>query len=208
MFEKLYLASASPRRQELLQQLNVDFILLEQNFDETPLANESPQDYVKRLAIGKAQSAIQYFQHFKPQHHQQKSQKNLAYPTLGADTIVVLKGELLGKPQNLQEAKVMLSKLSGQTQQVLSSVAIIYQDEMVCDVSVTEVTFGNLSENQIEAYCQTGEPMGKAGAYAIQGFAASFVEDVKGSYTGVVGLPLYETSRLLQQMSVKHWLSH
>lgn len=195
MFEQIYLASASPRRKELLAQLGVSFIQIENDFDETPLANETPEDYVKRLAIGKARSAKPFCD---PANR---------LPILGADTIVVLNNNFLGKPKDLEEAKLMLSQLSGQTHQVYSGVSLCYQDNAIWEVSKSDVTFCQLSEETIEAYCATKEPLGKAGSYAIQGIAGSFVNGISGSYSGIVGLPLYETRMLLEQMQIRHLLS-
>ncbi len=195
MFEQIYLASASPRRKELLAQLGVSFIQVANDFDETPLNNESPEDYVTRLAIGKARSAQPFCDPEKP------------LPILGADTIVVLNGEFLGKPTDLNEAKSMLKQLSGQTHQVYSGVSLCWQEKEICQVSKSEVTFSQLDEHIIDAYCATEEPLGKAGSYAIQGVAGSLVTGINGSYSGIVGLPLYETRILLEQMQIKHLLS-
>ncbi|MBD3654539.1 Maf family protein [Kangiella sp.] len=195
MFEQIYLASASPRRKELLTQLGVSFIQVANDFDETPLANESATDYVKRLAIGKARSAQPFCD----------ADKSL--PILGADTIVVLNDQFLGKPADLDEAKLMLKQLSGKTHQVYSGVALCYQDEEAWQVSRSDVTFGHISEQTIDSYCATEEPLGKAGSYAIQGVAGSFVTGINGSYSGIVGLPLYETRILLEQMRVGYLLS-
>ncbi|MCW8857427.1 MAG: Maf family nucleotide pyrophosphatase [Kangiella sp.] len=195
MFEQIYLASASPRRKELLTQLGVSYVQVANDFDETPLANESPEEYVKRLAIGKARSAEPY------------CDSELDLPILGADTIVVLDGQFLGKPQDLEQAKLMLSRLSGQTHQVYSGVSLCYHDKAIWQVSKSDVTFSQLSKQTIDAYCVTEEPLGKAGSYAIQGVAGSLVSGINGSYSGIVGLPLYETRILLEQMQVKHLLS-
>lgn len=195
MFEQIYLASASPRRKELLNQLGVSFIQVANDFDETPFAEESAEAYVKRLAIGKARSAA-------PLCDPDKS-----LPILGADTIVVLNGTFLGKPNNREQAQSMLRQLSGHTHQVYSGVSLCFEDKELCQVSISEVTFSQLSEQIIDAYCDTEEPFGKAGSYAIQGVAGSFVTSINGSYSGIVGLPLYETRILLEQMQVKHLLS-
>lgn len=195
MFDQIYLASASPRRKELLNQLGVSFTQVANDFDETPLANESAEDYVKRLAIGKARSALPFCD---PEH---------SLPILGADTIVVLDGIFLGKPKDLDEAKLMLRQLSGHTHQVYSGVSICYEDKAIYQVSKSDVTFSQLSQQTIDAYCDTEEPLGKAGSYAIQGVAGSFVTSINGSYSGIVGLPLFETRILLEQMQVKHLLS-
>lgn len=195
MFEQIYLASASPRRKELLTQLGVSFIQVANDFDETPLGNESAEDYVTRLAIGKARSAQPF------------CDPNKSLPVLGADTIVVLNGQFLGKPTDLNEAKSMLKQLSGHTHQVFSGVSLCYQDKTIWQVSKSDVTFSQLTEQTIDAYCATKEPLGKAGSYAIQGIAGSFVNGINGSYSGIVGLPLYETRILLDQMQIRHLLS-
>ena len=195
MFDQIYLASASPRRKELLTQLGVSFIQVANDFDETPLTNESAADYVTRLAIGKARSAQPFCDPDK------------SLPILGADTIVVLNGNFLGKPKDLNEAKSMLHQLSGLTHQVYSGVSLCHEDKEYWQVSKSDVTFSQLSEQTIDAYCATEEPLGKAGSYAIQGVAGSFVSGISGSYSGIVGLPLYETRMLLEQMQVQHLLS-
>lgn len=195
--DKIYLASNSPRRKELLTQLGVNYIHLVNDFDETILPNEAAQEYVERLAIGKAKSASQSLEEFK-------------FPILAADTIVVLGGEneeILGKPNNLDDAAKMLTCLSGKSHEVMTSVVIMNEQQIGQRTSISRVTFAELTPQQIESYCQTQEPMGKAGSYAIQGVAASFVERLEGSYSGVVGLPLLETRQLLEQFQVKYLLS-
>ncbi|NVK20954.1 MAG: septum formation inhibitor Maf [Kangiellaceae bacterium] len=194
-FESIYLASSSPRRKELLKQLGVSFELITNQFDETPFDKESPAEYVKRLAIGKARSAMTHPDYSK------------SIPILGADTIVVLEGELLGKPKDIQDARLTLRSLAGKKHQVFTSVALCLGEEAIEKTASSEVQFARLTDRQIDAYCATGEPFGKAGSYAIQGAAASFISMMSGSYTGVVGLPLYETSLLLEQMQVKYLLS-
>ena len=195
MFEQIYLASASPRRKELLTQLGVAFIQVANDFDETPVQGESPADYVRRLAIGKARSAESH------------ELAGASLPILGADTIVVYDNQFMGKPRDLEEAKTMLRQLSGNQHQVFSGVSLCYKDKELCLVSRSDVTFCELTEDIIEAYCATEEPLGKAGSYAIQGVAASLVTSISGSYSGIVGLPLYETRCLLDQMQVKHLLA-
>lgn len=182
---RLILASASPRRAELLHQIGVEFDTKSVDIDETPLNGELAYDYVKRLALAKARTG----QEFYPQS---------GVLVLGSDTAVVLDGEILGKPDNKEHALTMLKKLSGKCHKVLTSVAIIGQHER-CIVSESEVTFTNISEQELEWYWATGEPKDKAGAYAIQGNAAVFISRLEGSFSGVMGLPLYETRQLLQQ---------
>ncbi|MEH6504439.1 MAG: Maf family protein [Cycloclasticus sp.] len=182
---KLILASASPRRAELLQQIAVTFEVRAVDIDETPMKGESPENYVTRLALEKARVAWR------------------AYPqeevlVLGSDTAVIVDNEILGKPADRQHALTMLRQLSGKTHHVLTSVAIIGQQEE-CVVNDNKVTFAKISEEELEWYLSTGESEGKAGGYAIQGKAAVFVSRLEGSFSGVMGLPLYETSQLLKQ---------
>jgi len=185
----IILASASPRRQTLLQQIGVRFRQQVAEVDETPLDNESAQDYVVRLAVAKA-SAVR-----------QQSGDDEA-PVLGADTAVVVDGRLLGKPVDLAHAREMLQLLSGRRHQVLSAVALVKERQAVA-VSDSSVWFRALCDKDIEDYWKSGEPGDKAGAYAIQGIGAIFVERLEGSYSGVMGLPLHETARLLQDFGIQ-----
>jgi len=185
----IILASGSPRRQALLQQIGVRFRQQVADVDETPLDNESAQDYVVRLAVAKACAV------------RQQSGADKA-PVLGADTAVVVDGRLLGKPADLAHARDMLQLLSGRRHQVLSAVALV-QDRQAVAASVSNVWFRALSEKDIEDYWKTGEPRDKAGAYGIQGIGAIFIERLEGSYSGVMGLPLYETARLLQDFGIQ-----
>lgn len=194
-FSKIYLASGSPRRQELLTQLGVDYIQIENNFDEKRLPKESPKDYVERVALGKAQSA------------KQKMDGMAVLPILSADTTVVHNNEPLGKPDDLEHAVELLLRLSGERHLVMSSVVIAVEDTFLQTTVETEVQFAALKEKTIRAYCQTQEPLGKAGGYAIQGLGGSLIETIKGSYTNVVGLPIYETRQLLEQAKVQFALS-
>ena len=189
----LYLASASPRRHEILLQMGVAHQILDvpspPGEDEPQLPGEAPENYVRRTAMDKAIRAVEWLaaSHNKP-----------LLPVLTADTTVILHGEILGKPQDLHDAKQMLKRLSGQTHQVHTAVVLAHQDKFMEDVSITEVRLKTLSENEIDAYCATGEPRGKAGSYGIQGAAAFFIEHISGSYSGVMGLPIFETHRLLE----------
>ena len=185
----IILASGSPRRQALLRQIGVRFRQQVADVDETPLDNESAQDYVVRLAVAKACAV------------RQQSGADKA-PVLGADTAVVVDGRLLGKPADLAHARDMLQLLSGRRHQVLSAVALV-QDRQAVAASVSNVWFRALSEKDIEDYWKTGEPRDKAGAYGIQGIGAIFIERLEGSYSGVMGLPLYETARLLQDFGIQ-----
>ena len=189
MSVQLILASASPRRQVLLQQAGIVFRKQVAEIDETPLDNEAAEDYVVRLALEKARAV---------RHHSVTG----GLPVLGADTAVVVDGRLLGKPESLAHARQMLQLLSGREHRVMSAVALVRSREAV-QLSVSRVWFRPLSENEIDAYWRTGEPQDKAGAYAIQGVGAIFIERLEGSYTGVMGLPLYETGQLLQEFGIQ-----
>ncbi len=191
-FDNIILASASPRRRELLDQIGVKYQTLVHAVDETPMPAEDPQDYVCRLALAKAESvAVEW--------------RNT--PVLGADTIVIAGNQILGKPGNRDDAVRMLLTLSGRTHIVYSAVAICLGDEHAVKMSTTKVTFRALSAEECLRYWLTGEPEGKAGAYAIQGQAAMFVTNVEGSYSGVVGLPVYETCQLLEHFEVRTAMS-
>jgi len=194
-YSKIYLASGSPRRKELLTQLGVNYIQIANDFDETRLINESPLDYVERVALGKAQSALE-------------SLDNLdKLPVLSADTTVIHDGEPLGKPENLEHAAELLLRLSGERHTVMSSVVLAVNGDFLQKTVETNVVFAALKEKTIEAYCETQEPLGKAGGYAIQGIGGSLIESISGSYTNVVGLPVYETRQLLEQAKVQFALS-
>jgi septum formation protein len=190
----LYLASQSPRRSELLSQLGVRFSVRSADVDESPVAGESPEQYVQRLAIGKANTIW-----FSLSDSERR-------PVLGADTAVCVAGEILGKPVDKQDGMAMLHRLSGQLHEVMSGVAIIGEKHSVC-VNVSQVRFRELNDAEIEAYWETGEPWDKAGSYAIQGYAAAFVSELHGSYSGVMGLPLFETARLLGEHNIPIWRS-
>lgn len=181
--KKIYLASKSPRRRALLAQLGVDFEPVEGEIDETPFDNESAQDYVLRLARAKAQAGWE------------NSPKDAA--VLGSDTIVVFNNQLLGKPKDQADAIKMLSLLSGQTHQVMTAIHLKSSTQSLSDIVISDVVFAEISEQQIIEYWQTGEPQDKAGSYAIQGIAGQYVKKINGSYSAIVGLPLYETKQLL-----------
>jgi septum formation protein len=185
----IYLASQSPRRRELLQQIGIRFRLLEVEVDESRREDESAQDYVLRLAEEKSVSGWKSL-----------PAENRA-PVLGADTVVVIEGEILGKPADSNEASDMLAKLSGRTHEVLSSVCVT-SGVSRSRLSRSLVSFRPISDAERAAYCATTEPLDKAGAYAIQGRAAVFVSNLEGSYSGVMGLPLYETAALLSEVGV------
>ncbi|MFY9179231.1 MAG: Maf family protein [Venatoribacter sp.] len=187
---KLVLASSSPRRQELLNQIGVEFSVQVQAVDEAPLPNELPQDYVARLALNKAQAVAVH---------------NPGLIVLGADTTVVLDGHIITKPCDKQDAKAILARLSGRTHEVLTAVALVSDTRFDVEVVSTEVTFQVLTDELIQCYVNTNEPMDKAGAYGIQGFGAVLVAKLVGSYSNVVGLPLAETARLLGSYQVPFW---
>lgn len=188
----VYLASASPRRHELLQQLGVRFAVRIADVPETLQQDETPHQFVQRLALEKANKV---WQSLKPAQRR---------PVIGADTVVTIDEHILGKPVSREHAVEMLGMLSGRTHEVLTGVAVVSQQRSVY-VNVSAVQFRVLDPAEIQAYWQTGEPADKAGAYAIQGFAAAFIEQLSGSYSGVMGLPLYETSNLLRQQGVPIW---
>jgi len=188
-----YLASASPRRQELLRQIGVDFSVLSVDVDETALPQETPADYVQRVALAKALAGLQ-LQVMQPQ-----------CVVLGGDTAVVHQGRIFGKPVSRADALEMLAVLAGSTHDVYSAVSVVSAVKQITRLVKTQVTFHNISPQQLAAYWDTGEPLGKAGAYAIQGLAAVFVADIQGSYSGVVGLPVSETAQLLKEFDVPVW---
>ncbi len=193
--EFVYLASGSPRRRELLQQIGVSFRLLSNELDETPLRDESPAAYVSRLAAAKSEAGWR----------QQRGAEGA--PVLAADTAVVLDGMILGKPQHRADAENMLLGLSGRTHEVLTAVALRSAAGAVVRLSRSLVTFRDIDAVEAAVYWDTGEARDKAGAYAIQGYAAIFITDLKGSYSGVMGLPLFETAELLKGAGIAHWRS-
>jgi septum formation protein len=186
----IYLASASPRRRELLQQIGVSFRLVGTELDETPRLSEAPAAYVARLAAAKADAGW-------------LSRSAAIAPVLAADTAVVLDGAILGKPRDRDDAEHMLLQLSGRTHEVMTAVAVRSSAGNQIKVSRSLVTFRILDAAEVRAYWDTGEPRDKAGAYAIQGFAAIFIEDLRGSYSGVMGLPLFETAELLKALGFR-----
>ncbi|MBR7887958.1 septum formation inhibitor Maf [Marinomonas sp. A79] len=194
----LVLASASPRRKELLGTLVVSFQVLPANIDETPYEQEAPADYVVRMAKEKAQASIHKYQ------QQAADLQDKAAIFIASDTSVVIDGNILGKPASLDEAKVMLRQLSGRSHQVLTSLCIsnLEQDHLVAKCVSSDVCFRDISDVEIEHYWRSGEPQDKAGSYAIQGLGAVFVRSMSGSYSAIVGLPLFETSQILSQFGI------
>ena len=186
----LILASASPRRAELLRQIGVPFTIAAVDVDETPLPGEEPGAYVLRLAKCKASAAAARF----PDQ-----------PILAADTTVSIDGQLLGKPSHQAGATAMLMALSDRTHSVYTGVALALGERLASRLSQTRVTFRALDSAECQTYWHTGEPVDKAGGYAIQGLGAVFVKALEGSYTGVVGLPLAETWELLQLFDIPCW---
>ncbi|MEW8661978.1 MAG: Maf family protein [Candidatus Thiodiazotropha sp.] len=189
-FPPIYLASRSPRRRELLRQIGVDHTLLEIDIDERQRPEEGPAAYVLRLAREKAEAGAN------------AAQGGGSLPVLAADTSVVIDDELLGKPRDRAHGLWMLRQLSGRTHQVFTAVALACGG-VATELSLSEVSFRALSEVEILAYWATGEPADKAGGYAIQGIGAQFISSLHGSYSGVMGLPLFETAELLRRCGIQ-----
>lgn len=188
---QIILASGSPRRAELLVQLKIRFARVIPDVDESARPGENIADLVRRLALAKASAGGE--------------QAGCALPVLGADTLVAIDGVALGKPADRSAALDMLGRLSGRAHEVLSAVAVLAAGSIQAEVSRSTVVFRNISNAEAARYWDTGEPRGKAGAYAIQGLGSIFVERIEGSYSGVVGLPLLETERLLAAAGVDCW---
>lgn len=196
----LYLASQSPRRRELLHQIGVEFdVLLMRNapprgpdISEVVWENEAPKDYVERVTREKVEFAWKIL-----------GMRQLPLrPILAADTTVTLNGLILGKPADFAEAQGMMQALSGQTHEVITSIALCDQGKIMQATHISAVTFSSLTPDMIAAYCQTGEPYDKAGGYGIQGLAATFIAHISGSYSSIMGLPLFETTQLLRKVGV------
>lgn len=185
----IYLASQSPRRRELLEQLGVRYELLRVSVDEVTLIDETPKEYVTRISLDKATHAEIY----------RVSESLPERPVLAGDTCVALNGIIFGKPKDYSDAFRMLSQLSNNTHEVHTSLALVWKGTSYTALSCSKVTFCGLSEKDIERYWKSGEPHDKAGSYAIQGHAAGFITYLEGSYSGVVGLPLYELRCLFKQ---------
>lgn len=191
----LYLASQSPRRRELLQQIGVNHAVIRATIPEQPAPNESALDYVQRLAREKAAAGFAELQR----------QKLPVAPVLGADTLGLIDGEILEKPRDKAHAHTILRQLSGRTHDVITAVALHNQSRQSQRLTVTHVTFRELSDEEIAAYWETGEPQDKAGGYGIQGLGAVFVKEIHGSYSCVVGLPIEATCELLREFNVPWW---
>ena len=188
-YDRIRLASASPRRSQLLHQIGVAHDVRPVDLDESRLAGESPRDYVLRLARDKAAAGA----------------TRQGLPVLGADTTVAIGDEIFVKPQDEEDAVRMLAALSGRTHDVLTAVALARDGRVETAISETRVKFRAISDAECRDYWASGEPVDRAGAYAIQGFAAVFVARLEGSYTGVMGLPLFETAALLDAAGVRRW---
>ena len=194
---RIYLASRSPRRRELLAQIGVRFELLmfrgvpreDPDVDESVLPGEHPEDYVVRVTLAKARAGLRRV----------RERHLIPHPVLAADTTVEIDGAVIGKPEHEADAVAFLQRLSGRTHRVLTAVALSYEGHTEHQLNASEVRFRVLGQDEIRRYVASGEPLDKAGAYGIQGRAAIFVEEIRGSYTGIMGLPLYETAILLRR---------
>ncbi|MGD9869987.1 MAG: nucleoside triphosphate pyrophosphatase [Thauera sp.] len=194
---RIYLASKSPRRRDLLRQIGVNFDVLtfrsgergeDADVDETPMQDEPVERYVERLALAKAQAGSRRV----------IWRKLMARPVLAADTTLEVDGEIVGKPRDAADAHAILTRLSGRSHRVLTAVAMSDGERIRSRLAVSEVRFRTLSDKEIRRYIASGEPMDKAGAYGIQGHAALFVEEIRGSYSGIMGLPLFDAGILLE----------
>ena len=186
--KKIILASQSPRRVALLKQMGIDCLVMPADIDEAVLSGESPSNYVLRLAQQKALAIV-------------AKQQEYELPILAADTTVALDNNIFGKPENAEEAFNMLKQLSNSTHQVYTAIALAYKGKLETALNTTLVTMMPLSDAMINAYVATNEPMDKAGSYAIQGMAGNWIKRIEGSYTGVMGLPVYETALLLEKLA-------
>ena len=198
---QIYLASRSPRRRELLKQIGVKFNLLLMretlgrpiDIDEQPLIDETPTDYIYRVVQSKASEGWKRI----------LQRKFPLLPVLVADTIVTLDGCILGKPKDIAQAKEMLTTLSGRSHQVLTAIGVGIRDKVQVRLSTSTVKFREISEREIRKYLAQNHILDKAGAYAIQGMASAFIIEISGSYSGVMGLPLYETAQLLEEVGIE-----
>ncbi|KGQ70270.1 septum formation inhibitor Maf [Chelonobacter oris] len=192
MKNTLYLASASPRRWQLLQELGLKLIRVDAEIDETPFNGEIAEDYVLRMAQQKNRRAREVLG-AEPE-----------FPLLTADTTVAFEHQILGKPESAAHAAEILRLLSGSTHQVLTAVCVYFQGQTRSLLQTNQVGFAELSERHIQAYVASGEPMDKAGAFAIQGFGSLFIRHISGSFSGIMGLPIYETGQLLLKCGLDH----
>ncbi|KEA63273.1 Septum formation protein Maf [Marinobacterium lacunae] len=187
----LILASASPRRRELLDQIGVPHQVMPVDLCEDPLDDEAPTAYVARLACEKAKAGF--------------LAAGSVTPALGSDTAVILDDEILGKPRDEADALSMLRRLSGRKHQVMTAVAVVDGERCICETVITEVNFVAFDESRARAYWASGEPADKAGAYGIQGLGAVLVDSINGSYSAVVGLPLAQTAAILKEFDIEVW---
>ncbi len=186
----LYLASQSPRRAELLRQIGIKFDIIDGDVDETPVENESPAQTVARLSLQKALKGVQQLADMQPDDW-----------VLASDTLIEIDNQVIGKPESEAHCRQILELLSGKEHQVLSAIALVgKQGDIHQATSYNKIKFRQIRPEEIAQYCQLEEPRDKAGAYAIQGHAAIFIENLQGSYSGVMGLPLYETAQILQKV--------
>jgi septum formation protein len=200
--QTIYLASRSPRRRELLKQIGVAFQLFQlreepgrdPDVDETPGKDESPSEYAVRIARTKAEVAA---------HYMQRRSLSQRWPVLAADTTVVCGGRIIGKPSTADDAAAMLKDLAGKQHEVITAIALAFNDRMETAVSESKVWFRDLSQDEIRRYVAAGESLDKAGGYAVQGRAAAFITRIEGSYSGVMGLPLAETATLLAKAGIE-----
>lgn len=184
---QIILASASPRRAELLDQVGISYEIQSVDINEDPMPNESAEDLVKRLAIEKSQAV-----------------KNVNKPVLGSDTLGLIDDHLLVKPVDLEHSIKMLSVMSGNWHEILSAVAVTYKGNTTVSLNRNRVLFREISKDEMIRYWETGEPQDKAGSYAVQGIAAMFIERIEGSYSGIMGLPLFETIQLLKDLGISN----
>lgn len=187
--QQIYLASKSPRRAELLTQIGISFERLDVEVPEVARENEAAQDFVQRLALDKARAGWQH--------------SDKCCPVLGADTIVVLNDNILGKPTSADDAESMLADLSGKQHTVMTAMAMVASEKEAIRLNCSQVRFRKISDIERKKYVASGEPLDKAGAYAIQGQAAVFIEHLEGSYSGVMGLALFETADLLREFTIQ-----
>ncbi|ROR18741.1 septum formation protein [Vibrio crassostreae] len=200
----LVLASGSPRRKELLSQLGYEFSVLVTDVEECKHAQETAEEYVKRLSLDKALAALSLLkdnpserQYVVPSSDTVDNGSDIV--VLGSDTVVVSQGQVLEKPCDFSDSKRMLTQLANERHQVMTAVSVVSEEKQRTEIIITDVWFKPLSEKEIEQYWQTGEPCDKAGSYGIQGLGGRFVTRIEGSYYAVVGLPLFETDQLLQE---------
>ncbi|ROP14525.1 Maf family protein [Vibrio crassostreae] len=200
----LVLASGSPRRKELLSQLGYEFSVLVTDVEECKHAQETAEEYVKRLSLDKALAALSLLkdnpserQHVVPSSDTVDNGSDIV--VLGSDTVVVSQGQVLEKPCDFSDSKRMLTQLANERHQVMTAISVVSEEKQRTEIIITDVWFKPLSEKEIEQYWQTGEPCDKAGSYGIQGLGGRFVTRIEGSYYAVVGLPLFETDQLLQE---------